>query len=317
MYLLFALAILIASSNIAFAQVSTLQQPQPSSSQNQSPVNMINNLFNNPAAANAASSEANPYGNTPYSYTGGLPRFSGDFWGNLFHRHVVEAGTVLTGTLQDDLSSKTSKTGDVFSILLADGYKSNNEQLIPENARIIGTVVSATPAVTTGNGVAGSLQISLQTLSLPDGRSMPISAAIQYNPNQSAKTDITKKNYLPIGQYLQSAEYAVISSGGALARQMGLAMPIKTQTGGGPDFVLNKGELLPVKLSQPLDVSSLISPPASTTPGNPPTAPNPQPGSTTLPAPAPNPLPRLTFPMPDSNANTLPGNSAPAGPEPF
>jgi len=318
MYLLFALAILIVSTNIAIAQVSPLQQPQSLGNQNQPPVNIMNNLFNNPAASNYASSEANPYGNSPYSYMGGLPQFPSNFWGNLINRHIVEPGTVLTGTLQDDLSSKTSKTGDVFAIILTEGYRLNNELLIPANAKIVGTVVSAIPAAHTHNGVPGSLQISLQTLSLPDGRSVPINAIIQYNPNQSAKIDIKKGRGIPVGEYLQSAKYSIFNAGGSLTRQVGLPLPIKTQTAGGSDFVLTKGELLPVKLTQPLDVTAFASQPFNSSPQSGSTlsvpAPNPQPAWI---APAPSVQPERIMPTPGSLNNTLPGNNAPAGPEPF
>ena len=97
---------------------------------------------------------------------------------------MVDAGTVLNGTLVDELSSKKSKIGDTFSILLTEGYVRDNVQLIPANSKIVGAVNAVTPASTTSNGVAGSVQVSLQTLVMPDGRSMPISASILYNPNQ-------------------------------------------------------------------------------------------------------------------------------------
>jgi hypothetical protein len=353
--------ILLVSNNMTQAQgqVSSLQQLPPSGNPNQPAGNIIEKLFSNPAAAgSSASLYANPY--SPYASAGSVSQFPSDFWGSLFHRHIVDTGTVLTGTLEDDLSSNTSKVGDVFSILLADGYKLNNEQLIPQNAKIVGTVVAATPASKKGNGIAGSVQISLQALVLPDGSSMPINAAIQYNPNQPAKFDITKGRGIPLGEYASSLEYSAIYAAGALTRQVGLPVAFKTQTGGGSDFILKQGVLLPVKLTQPLDMTAFVGSQSAQTLGNsvpntmaPNTVPESTPGLPANNGQMPGSIPTLPAnngqmpnfngaaggqnnnwampgnqnpsypgswpnnqPAPYSN-NTMPGNSSPAGPEPF
>ena len=337
-----AAAILIVSNSQTQAQgqVSSLQQLPPSSNnQSQPSSNAIDKLFSNPASS-YASLYANPNTNSPYGSIEGVPK--GDFWGGLFHRHIVDAGTVLNGTLEDDISSKTSKIGDIFSILLTNGYTSNNEQLIPAYTKIVGTIVAVTPAKQTKNGVAGSVQINLQTLVLPDSTSMPISASVQYNPNQPKKFDITKGRGIPIGEYAQSFEYSAVSAAGSFTRQLGFPLPYKTQTGGGPDFVVKQGELLPVKLTQPLDMTTYVSShPSQAASSQAQTTSNQTPnttGSTTVLPINNGSLPGLTRlpanesptigpiyqepwpgnqPLPSSSNNTLPGNSAPAGPDPF
>lgn len=349
------LILVVLSNSNVFAQVSPLQQPPPpAGSHNETPGNVIEKLFSNPAANSSyASLYASPNSNSPYASVDGVPRFPSNFWGGLLHRHIVDAGTVLNGTLEDELSSKKSKIGDTFSILLADGYRLNNEQLIPQNAKIVGAVVSVTPASHKTNGVAGSVQISLQTLVLPDGASMPISASIMYNPNQPDKIDIKKGRGVPVGEYAKSLEYMGVYAAGSLTRTIGLPLPVKTQTSSGPDFLIKKGELLPVKLIQPLDMTAFMN--SQPTSGNqsPNTQiPNTQVPNTQAPMMVPESRPPVNNgqvpgfngapggqtnnwavpgnqnasypggwpgnqPTPASGNNMLPGNNSPAGPEPF
>lgn len=340
----------------AQAQVSSLQQPPVTQNGNTS--NILEKLFANPAANGAfANINAVPNADSAYNSIKGVPRFQNSFWGGLFNKQLVDAGTVLNGTLEDDLSSKSSKVGDTFSILLLDGYTLNNVQLIPLNARIVGVVSAATPASHQNNGVAGSIQISLQALVLPDGTSMPIIANVMYNPNQPSKIDIKKGRGIPIGEYASAIEYSVVQAAGSLTRQVGLPLPYKTQTSGGPDFFLKKGQLLPVKLIQPLDMTAFVNShalqnnqitnqSANQTLNQ---SPNQVPNTGLLNGSAPNmllepmapsntnqnfgfngiPPSQSTFNqntpnstgwpggMPNSFSNTLPGNTSPAGPEPF
>ncbi len=224
----------------AFAQnLSPLQTPPPNNQNpwsNFSPQTNLNNLLSNPSIQRLRS---NPSG-----------QISPDYWNNLMNRRIIGAGTVLTGVLEDDISSKKSKAGDVFSILLSDGYSFNNQLWLPQNSKIVGTVVSASPAGKNRNGLAGSIQVSLQTLVLPDARTIPISASIEYNPAQQPTKTSTKKNYsLPVAQYGTSIGSGLLSTAGALTRQFGLPISHPSSAIPGHEFSIDKGEVLPVKLN--------------------------------------------------------------------
>src|SRR6516162_11496271 len=69
-----------------------------------------------------------------------VPSFSPDFWKGQSYMQGLQAGTVLTGVLQDKLSSKSSKVGDVFSISLLEGYSEAGKELLPKGTKIVGAV---------------------------------------------------------------------------------------------------------------------------------------------------------------------------------
>lgn len=227
--LLLVLLVLITQPISAWAQ----SWPQsPPNNGNQAGNNALTNFFNNQAVNGSnASSYANSLNNTPYSNPGLVPKFTPDFWTRLLNRQqIIAAGTILNGTLEDDLSSKNSRIGDTFSILLTDGYSANNQQLIPPLAKVVGVVTAASPVSAKNTTSPGSLQASIQTLALPDGRTVPIMASIVYNPDQANKIDVKKNRGIPVGEYAQQFEYSVYNFAGSATRMFGFPFGYKNQT---------------------------------------------------------------------------------------
>ncbi len=100
----------------------------------------------------------------------------------------IPPGTVLTGTINDEISSTKSENGDLFSIILDDGFFLNGIEVIPRNARIVGTVVNVQKAASQrGMGQPGTVEIALTTLVFPDGRSLPFVGQLDHNPSSIQK----------------------------------------------------------------------------------------------------------------------------------
>lgn len=167
----------------------------------------------------------------------------------------LPAGTVLTGILADDLSSNKSLPQDLFSIVLPDGYFANGVEVIPPNARIVGTVVSVSPSKSMrGVGTPGNLQVGLTTLIFPDGRSCKFSGFIDRNPAHDLLTPPPVRT-----SSMNFADYKrdVSSFFGSFTSGLGAMRRI---TDRGPDFSLKAGTMVPVKLSAGLDISRMTAP---------------------------------------------------------
>ncbi len=237
----------------------------------------------------------------------------GGFWNGIssnINKNKIDEGTVITGVLQEDISSKKSKAGDIFSIMLPENYIVDDKILIPQYSKFVGSVVSASPAHKARAGNAGTLQVSVQTLVSPDGISIPVNAFIEENPNQAAKTDLKKSRGIPVGEWGKSAAYSIMSYGGSFGSRSGIPFLYNGQTKGNKDFAMSQGELLPLKLTQPLDVTPLLSAKKQIDTNNTATS---SPASinqnNTLTSPA-------NAPTGASN-NMMPDTTNPAGPEPF
>ena len=86
-------------------------------------------------------------------------------------------------------------------------------------------------------------------------------------PISHSPIDTKKGRGVPVGEYAHQIGYSFVYAAGALTHQFGIPMPVKTQTGNGPDFDIQQGQLLPVKLTQPLDMTAFATnlPPQSQT----------------------------------------------------
>jgi hypothetical protein len=185
-------------------------------------------------------------------YSGFVPKFSGDFWKTGLVGATatkIPQGSVLTAILDDDLSSAKNKPGDTFTLTLNDGYTQNNIEMLPPNTRIIGTVTNVTSARALNYGNPGRMEISLQSLVFPDGRTMPISAFIQINPNAFQKKPPKVRN---LGTSI--ADYGEALTGFATSFVTGPGFMMRRRNRGA-EFELEKGEALPVRLTRGLTVS--------------------------------------------------------------
>lgn len=322
----------LATRELIFALLGSCCIFFPLHSQAQMPSNYpgSENQINNPNFNNSFNSNfsqpntgGNSYGSLEYNPLA-------NFWNNIKtpNKNQIPENTILTGVLQEDISSKKSKPGDVFSIMLPENYTIDDRIMVPQYSKFVGTVVSVCPAKQARYGSPGTLQISIQSLVAPDGTSVPVTASIEYNPNQAPKLDTKKSSFIPVGQFGKTLAYSVLYLGGSTTGRMGFPFLLgRTGTGGGKDFSLSQGELIPLKLTQPVDVTPFL--PAinnaaknqiQTTTQNPP-ATNPNEMPPVAPQAAPNAMNSGQNNTQNSPAytdsNMMPGANNPAGPEPF
>ncbi len=188
----------------------------------------------------------------------------------------IGAGSMLTGVLGDDISSKNSHAGDLFSVVLTDGHSQNGHELIPRGARIIGKVVMAAPAAGQRTGMSGNVEVGLTTLVFPDGRSTPFTGFIERNPAHTMKKPPTSR-----GPGMNMSDYtkSVGSMFGSFTSGIGA---VRARTNRGKDLLLHEGDVVPVRVTRTIDLTKM----------SPPTAPPSQP---------------LANPFASSN-NNVPGN---------
>jgi hypothetical protein len=102
---------------------------------------------------------------------------------------VFDAGTTITVTLDQSLSSETSSAGDRFDASLARPLMENGQEVVPAGARVSGEVTEAKSA----GRFKGSaeLVVSLKSISV-QGRSYPIhtTAVIKTGKGRGERTGI-------------------------------------------------------------------------------------------------------------------------------
>lgn len=191
----------------------------------------------------------------------GPESFTPEFWQGQHVLDRVPAGTVLTGVMDDTLSSAKNKVGDIFSITLADGFvAANNNELIPKGSRIVGKVLNVTPSVTQNNGNPGRIQISLQSLVLPDGTNIPFFGFIARNHNmeQNEPPPVKQKGYgasdVP-GSFMGWMGSVPLGMGG-YSLGKGAYMRSMNQ---GNDYLLEQGEVVPIRLNRTLVVPEIAA----------------------------------------------------------
>lgn len=200
----------------------------------------------------------------------------------------IGAGSMLTGVLGDDISSKNSHAGDLFSVVLRDGHSQNGHELIPRGARIIGKVVMAAPAAGQRTAMPGNVEIGLTTLVFPDGRSIAFTGFIERNPaHTSKKPPVSRGPGMSMSDYTSS----VGSMFGSFTSGIGA---VRARTNRGKDLLLHEGEVVPVRVTRTIDLTKM----------SPPTAPPSQPLSNPFDASAQS---------QNFNGNNLPPNLSGAG----
>lgn len=255
-----------------------------------------------------------PQGNFPMTPKGMNGSVGSNIWNSVGSR--VPIGTLLSGILEDDLSSGKNQRGDVFSIRLEDGYFRNGVEVVPRHSRIVGSIVSVVPSALTGHGHPGNLQVNLQTIVFPDGSNTPLSGFIVHNPNMDESQNPRKTNAADAAAYYPKA---AINSLGMVGRTLSGRL-IGYKPGfrqRGADFRMEKGEILAVRLNRSLDLSHMSPPPTGFAPSNlpspgltSPTVPALKSGQPLLPGPATISGPNAVMGGPQSAPSSAP-NAAP------
>ncbi len=197
-------------------------------------------------------------------HSGVPPQMNKDFWKGQHPGFVncVQPGVVLTGFIENEISSGKSKPGDTFAITLEDGFVQNGMQVIPQGSKIVGSVTSVIAARSQRQGMPGSIQVSLQTLVLPDGNHLPFAGFIANNPNHAYKDQPKSRNH---GYDLKDTGSHMLGMMGPLTN--GLGMFRNNGRYRGQDFYIDKGEALPIRLNRMLTMpESVVRPVAAMQP---------------------------------------------------
>jgi len=192
------------------------------------------------------------------------PQLSGNIWQSIMVNRV-NTGSILQGTMQDTISSKLSKVGDIFTIVLDQGYSWQDKLIIPAGARVLGSVIAVNPAKKMANGAPGNLQVSIQTIVFPDGRTAPLFAFMQMNPNAQNNTKTNQggqlDNKIPLSSYANSARGMGMSALSGVTRVFGFRMSSQRLSKSGSDFSLSKADQVALKLTRTFDLANLTLPP--------------------------------------------------------
>ncbi len=227
----------------------------------------------------SAGGQPGGFGNNPSTWnpTGGAPGLTGapgnrgglpplpvqpgqggvmpDFFKNIVGKRL-NAGTILTGVSETNLSSVKSKRGDVFSIGLPHGLITEGQEVVPIGSRILGVVVDASPAKFQRSGMPGKLSISLKTLVFPDGRTTAINGFIDHNPaHDQVKEPKVKNPGFGLGDYGQAVKGMLYSSVSGIAWVHNKQMR-------GSEFLLKVGDPVSVKLNTSIDLAKMSNPTA-------------------------------------------------------
>lgn len=191
-----------------------------------------------------------------------IPQSNQNFniWRAFLPRHIP-IGTVLTGTIDSTLSSVKSKPGDLFAINLSEPLMVEGLEMVPPGARILGSVLHASPAKFQKLGNPGQVSVALQTLVFPDGSYTPFYGFINYNPSYGNGFDSVgpakvKHSGMSWSDYGTSVKGMVGSFGEGIAWVHNKRML-------GKEFVLPQGQILAIKTNRMIDLSKMERPPQS------------------------------------------------------
>jgi hypothetical protein len=172
----------------------------------------------------------------------------------------IPVGTVLTGVLTEDISSKKSVPGDLFYIVLPDGFYLSGREVVPRQSIVVGKIVGVVAAAMhKRGGQPGHVELGLTTLQFPDGRSCNFTGNIERNPAHDMKTAPTVRNAaMNIGDYGKQLTSMVGSFGSGFGF-------VNARRNRGRDLLLEKGEMVPIRVTRSIDLTQM-SPPTITSP---------------------------------------------------
>lgn len=222
--------------------------------------------------ANSNKQQNTPYqeGQTPGQVHTGIPaqfqapqQLGKGFWQGQHpgFSNRLQPGIMLNGVLDDEISSRDSKIGDLFAINLEEGFVQNGMQVIPRGSRILGAVTHVIPAKSQKSGVPGQLQVSLQTLVLPDGAHLPFAGFIAVNPNHSYQNPPKQRS---LGYDIKDTGQHLAGMMGSFTNGIGFMYAKKYR---GNDFYMDKGEIIPVRLNKTIIIPEQYVQPVAMTGG--------------------------------------------------
>lgn len=186
---------------------------------------------------------------------GMVPKIGADFWTR--QKSVLTYGTLLNTVLQQDISSKKVMSGESFTLLLPTGHVQNGMVLIPPGSYIQGFIHTSVSAAMLDHGQPGKVEVSLQSLNFPDGRSLPISALIDRNPALDPKDPQAAQKVHYAGSSFKDYGMMFGSFLGSFTRGVGVWNRAANR---GADFSIKQGTPVPVRLTRSLQIPDSRSP---------------------------------------------------------
>ena len=212
--------------------------------------------------------------------------YPGDPDGDIVHPHAPRPGEILEGTtirvrLLQRLSSISSEKGEPFHTMVASDVLQDGRVVIPAGAEIDGQVMR----VSTGHvGGHGSIRLSPETVTMPDGTRYRLHAEVTSTPG--SRTRVGNEGTITPGSQLKrdSIEYggavgAGLVTGAFLAGPAGAAAGSLIGAGvitvhllvNHPQATLEQGTNMMLTLTEPLDLvpaasSGKLEPPPATPP---------------------------------------------------
>ncbi|MEO6670276.1 MAG: hypothetical protein ABIN36_12415 [Ferruginibacter sp.] len=107
---------------------------------------------------------------------------------------VIPAGTTVNVTLQQDLSSKNAKVGDVINFITSDEVIVNDYVLVHKGVKVTGTVTESVKAK--GRNKAGTLNFTIEKMYLDNDKVIKLTTELK-NKAKDNSVSVVKKVLLP------------------------------------------------------------------------------------------------------------------------
>jgi len=166
----------------------------------------------------------------------------------------LAAGTPVSVMLDQDLSTRTSKTGDTFPVTVIQDVVASGIVVIPKGTHGEGEVIFA--AGTGGFGRAGLLMIALRTLDLGNGRSLVVDG--KFRQEGSDNSGATYATWIAVGVF----SGFIKGKTGTIAK--GRQLDGRT----GEDFAIRRSEGMPPQAAGPLPAPGQTPPTGASAPGD-------------------------------------------------
>lgn len=177
----------------------------------------------------------------------------------------VPAGTPVNVNLNQTLSSEFTQVGETFTAALSSPIYAGSNLLAPPGSQVQGQIVAVEPAGRTGK--PGYMDMRLISIITPDGRRIPLSAAIDQNTfkleaDGGRTSHFIKHTAVGAGAGALSGLIGASISGGQKGKAAAIGTGIGAGTGilagafrKGEEFVLRSGTMLPFRLDQAIQVA--------------------------------------------------------------
>ncbi len=191
--------------------------------------------------------------------------------------NFVPAGTPVSVTISQALSSEFTRVGETFTASLSSPIYAGSSLLAPAGSQVQGQVVNVESAGRTGR--PGSMDLRLTNIITPDGHRIPLSASIdqttfKLEADSGRVSHFAKAGVVGAGAGALSGLVGAAISGGKKGKATAIGTGIGAGTGllvgavqKGAEFVIQSGTMLPFKLDQAIQSAAQSAPVQEFNPG--------------------------------------------------